>query len=356
MYDKNVLVIGTGTIGEPLTGLLSDFADTLKANIFVHKRTPLDDEIAKVTNMLKRGALLVTDEDCVDAFAKQGLHATTTFDKAIELADVVVDCTPAGNINKELHYTPLMLRDEKKRTFIAQGSETGFGIPYAYGINDKALKNPSFIQVVSCNTHNIASLIKTFTLGDLEKLESADFVCIRRANDISQESGFIPSPEVGVHKDALGTHHAVDAARLLGTLSPNSEQLNLFSSALKVNSQYMHTLRFTVTLNGTYYFKDIVNMIRENKFIASTLKTSSNRVFSFGRDHGYYGRIFNQTVISVPTLSVRNVNGKTIVNGFCFTPQDGNSLLSSVAATAIGLGHSHYDVMQEFNNFLFDSI
>ena len=54
-------------------------------------------------------------------------------------------------------------------------------------------------------------------------------------------------------------------------------------------------------------------------------------IFSFGRDHGYFGRLLNQTVVSIPTLTVRDGHE---ITGFCFTPQDGNSLLSSVAAAA----------------------
>ena len=56
----------------------------------------------------------------------------------------------------------------------------------------------------------------------------------------------------------------------------------------------------------------------------------ANLIFSFGRDHGYYGRILSQTVVVRPTIAVRN---EREIYGFCFTPQDGNSLLSSVAAT-----------------------
>jgi glyceraldehyde-3-phosphate dehydrogenase (NAD(P)) len=63
--------------------------------------------------------------------------------------------------------------------------------------------------------------------------------------------------------------------------------------------------------------------------VASTDKRYANLIFSFGRDHGYYGRILSQTVVVSPTLAVRR---KREVYGFCFTPQDGNSLLSSVAA------------------------
>ena len=66
-----------------------------------------------------------------------------------------------------------------------------------------------------------------------------------------------------------------------------------------------------------------------NTRVAVTNKTSANQVFSFGRDHGYYGRIMSQTVVALDTLAVRNGNE---VVGFSFTPQDGNPLLSTVAA------------------------
>ena len=63
-------------------------------------------------------------------------------------------------------------------------------------------------------------------------------------------------------------------------------------------------------------------------------------IFSFGRDHGYFGRLLNQTVVSIPTLTVRDGHE---ITGFCFTPQDGNSLLSSVAAAAWLLDPHTYD-------------
>ena len=50
---------------------------------------------------------------------------------ALEIADVVVDCTPAGNENKELFYNkisdPIKSRKWVARSpvFIAQGSEEG---------------------------------------------------------------------------------------------------------------------------------------------------------------------------------------------------------------------------------------
>ena len=54
MGQKTVLVIGTGTIGEPLIGLLSRLKGELGIDrVIFHKRTPLDYEIAKVNSLRK---------------------------------------------------------------------------------------------------------------------------------------------------------------------------------------------------------------------------------------------------------------------------------------------------------------
>jgi glyceraldehyde-3-phosphate dehydrogenase/erythrose-4-phosphate dehydrogenase len=348
---NNVLVVGTGTIGEPLIGLLSDFKKKLGINVYFHKRTPLRDEVAKVNSLVQRGAKLVTDAEKDEEFKELGHKPVLNYVEALDLCDVIIDCTPAGNEHKEKHYVKY-----PEKFFIAQGSEKGFGLPYAYGINDQALleSDSRFIQVVSCNTHNIASLIKTISPNILD-LSTGDFTCIRRANDISQEGSFIASPEVGKHKDKLyGTHHARDAASLFKTMN---QYPNIFSSAIKVNSQYMHIIRFNLYIKGYAVEEDVINKFKENKFTAITHKILTNKVFSFGRDHGYYGRIFNHTVFSVPSLHLGRHNGKTTVSGFCFTPQDGNSLLSSVAAAMYAIHGKSYDkYMKLFDTYLFKEI
>ena len=158
---NSVLVVGTGTIGEPLIGLLADFRKILKiSEVMFHKRTPLRDEVAKVESMVKRGAKLVVNQDAIENFKRLGHTPKYTFDEALERAKVIIDCTPAGNINKEKKY-----HKHKNKIFIAQGSEKGFGLPYAFGINDEALLDhkDNFIQVVSCNTHNVSSLVDTLS-------------------------------------------------------------------------------------------------------------------------------------------------------------------------------------------------
>jgi len=326
---KNVHIVGTGTIGEPLIGLFTDFREKLGFDeVTFHKRTPLATDRAKINHLMSRGAKLAVDADQKAAFEALGHPVSYEAMEALERSTIVLDCTPAGNQNKEKYYKKLA----GPRGFLAQGSEEGFGKPYARGVNDEALTagEDRFIQVVSCNTHNISTLIKTLAddgpAGYV--LERATFVCMRRANDVSQTGDFVAAPSVGKHDDKIfGTHHAHDAARVFETLG---QHLDLFSSAVKLNTQYMHSIWFNLVLDRDTSLEEVVQRFRDNPRVAITDKRQANQIFSFGRDHGYYGRILSQTVVVLPTLMVRN---KREIYGFCFTPQDGNSLLSSIAGT-----------------------
>ncbi len=323
-----VHVVGTGTIGEPLIGLLADHRDHFGLEeVTFHKRTPLQGERAKVGDLERRGAVLATDVDRRSEFEELGHAPKYEALEAIERADVVIDCTPVGLDMKRDFY------DHASRPvgFMAQGSEFGFGKMYARGVNDDALVpgEDRFLHVVSCNTHNIAVLIKTLAMDadGSNHLDNGTFLCIRRSSDISQSSGFVSSPTVDAHhEERFGTHHARDAHGLFATLG---HDLNLFSSALKLNTQYMHAIHFSLTLDRDVSISEVRDRLAANTRVAVTSKRSANEVFSFGRDHGYFGRILSQTVVSLDTLAVRG--GNTIV-GFCFTPQDGNPLLSTVSA------------------------
>ena len=244
---------------------------------------------------------------------------------------MVIDCTPDGVANQ--HKIDWFQHMPTTKGFLAQGSETGFGKPYARGINDGTLvpDEDRFIQIVSCNTHNLAVLTETLALDEEapDNLLEGRFVCMRRASDISQEKSFIAAPEAGKHKDPkFGTHHAYDAWRLFNT---RGLDLNLFSSAIKLNTQYMHSIWFHLKVKRPVTLDEVIEKLEANKYVALTEKTMANPIFSFGRDQGFFGRILNQTVVSVPTLTVRDGHE---ITGFCFTPQDGNALLSSIAATA----------------------
>ncbi|MEW6347820.1 MAG: hypothetical protein AB1646_02050 [Thermodesulfobacteriota bacterium] len=339
--EKGVVhVVGTGTIGEPLIGLLRTFGEQAGfSEVTFHKRSPIPRDLPKIKALMARGAKLVVDESRVADFETMGLKPTMVHEEALAKADVVIDCTPSGVgiSNKNEFYTDYLATT---KGFIAQGSEFGFGKMYARGINDSALElgQDRFIQIVSCNTHNLCALVEILALVDGEdNLEEGRFLCLRRSNDISQVKGFVPSPEVGKHGDPVfGTHHARDAYHLFRT---KALELNLWSSALKMNTQYMHCIYFTLKLKRAVTKEEALARLRANYRISMTKKQSACEVFSFGRDHGYFGRILNQTVIVESSVEVRK--GHEVI-GFCFTPQDGNSLLSSFSAAAWFIDPENY--------------
>jgi glyceraldehyde-3-phosphate dehydrogenase type II len=351
---RHVHVVGTGTIGEPLLGLLCDFRKELGiGTISFNKKQALTYDRAKVLNLIERGASLCADEAMIPKFEKLGMKISRSYTDALGSADVVIDCTPAGNAHKDEIYKNF---EGSISGFVAQGSEFGFGKPYARGINDEALISgvDKYTQVVSCNTHNLSVLIDTLALTEKrpENLKEGRFVLLRRANDISQDSKFIPAPQVGTHSDEkFGTHHARDAYHLFKTMDYD---LPLFSSAMKLNTQYMHSMWFSIKLDEKIDLDTVIKRLNENTRVALTEKISTNSVFSFGRDQGHYGRILSQTVVSVPSLHVHNENE---VIGFTFTPQDGNSLLSSIAIAAWYLNPDDYvERLQALGKYFFQEI
>ena len=182
MSTKRVVhVVGTGTLGEPLISLLLNLQRDLEFDeLTFHKNRPLLDDRVKILTLMRRGAKLTVEADKVAEFEKLGLPPTYTRPEALAQATVVIDCTEEG----------LGLRHQREwydhlphaRGFIAQGSEFGFGKMYAHGINDAALVpgTDRFLQVVSCNTHNLAVLLKTLALQDEAPdnlLEGASCAC-----------------------------------------------------------------------------------------------------------------------------------------------------------------------------------
>ena len=99
--------------------------------------------------------------------------------------------------------------------------------------------------------------------------------------------------------------------------------------------------------------------MRVSQLIGATLPWTlglllTSTVFSFGRDHGHYGRIMNQTVVVEQSLHVRNDHE---ITGFCFTPQDGNSILSSISAAEWMLyPHSYEDKIQCLKPYFYDEV
>src|SRR6185503_9084809 len=97
MSNRKVLhIVGTGTIGEPLIGLFAEKKDQLGFDeVTFHKRTPLLTDRSKVTNLIKRGALLACDDGARKGFHDLGIETTYEHHEALRQATVVIDCTPS---------------------------------------------------------------------------------------------------------------------------------------------------------------------------------------------------------------------------------------------------------------------
>jgi len=326
----SVLVNGTGTIGEPLIALLlSTKKDLGIDDLTFYKHTPRLRDRPMLKNLQRKGGRMCVMADKVDAFREIDIEPDLVFEDALKAADVVADATAesVGLRNKKEYYEAA---EDSTLGFLAQGSESGFGTIYAAGINDNIFYDdvmPKYVQIASCNTHASASAIKHFAINDdgTSNLEHADLTFIRRASDVSQERGVMAPTISTFTDDRFGTHHAKDVHKLFKT---QGHDLNIFSSAIKVNSQYMHTLSAHLTLKEPRTREEILDIIHNTDTLALTNKTAVNLVFSFGRDHGHFGRILNQAVFVEPSIKV---HGRHLYF-WSFTPQDGNAILSSVKA------------------------
>jgi glyceraldehyde-3-phosphate dehydrogenase (NAD(P)) len=327
MTNRTVHVIGTGNVGEPLIGLLADFREQFGIHeVTFTKRSPLGYERAKVESLVRRGAQLCVDEDMREEFIRQGHYPTYDAREALERAQVVIDCTPHANRSKSMYQSL-----SGPAGFIAAGgTDFGFGKLYVNEINDSALiaGEDRFIQVPSGNTHSLAYIIKLFGFdGDVNRLRSARFVCMRRCSDFSQEHGFLPSPKVMPHDmERFGTRQARETYYVFKTLGVD---LDLHSSVVLIPTQQMHTIWFSLDMERELETMQAVERTYGSRLAARTDKQSSTLVLAFARDHGYKGRIFSRTVVPTAALAARD----STFEGFCFEPQDSNELLSAVAAT-----------------------
>ena len=141
MERKIVHVVGTGTIGEPLIGILCEQRSSLGIDeVTFHKQSPLTKDAPKIKNLIAKGARLAVHEDRVESFKEIGLEPEFTMEEAVSRCSVVIDCTPKGfgHQNKIDFYEKYA---DKVKGFLAQGSEDGFGKKYARGINDHVINS-----------------------------------------------------------------------------------------------------------------------------------------------------------------------------------------------------------------------
>ena len=97
MERKIIHVVGTGTIGEPLIGLLCDYKEQLGIDeVTFHKNSALKNDRSKVFDLQDRGARLAVDDGKENDFKKLGMDPEFETQESIKRSTVVIDCTPKG--------------------------------------------------------------------------------------------------------------------------------------------------------------------------------------------------------------------------------------------------------------------
>ena len=90
--QRSELVVGTGTIGEPLIGLLSVMREQAGIDeIIFHKNSPRLEDRPRINQLVQKGAKLAVDEEKVGQFKQLGILPTYSKLEALERAAGGID-------------------------------------------------------------------------------------------------------------------------------------------------------------------------------------------------------------------------------------------------------------------------
>jgi len=295
-----VLINGLGNIGSTLTALLLRYREVLGIHeILVVKNRPRPWETRRYAFLERQGITILEPKN---------------LRRAGEEVSFIFDTTSNGGATarKDIYASfPRLLGA------VAQGSEGTFGIPFMTGLNDNMVPDHRFFTVVSCNTHGILSVLDHFSGGDMSCVEDADFVVVRRSEDIGNHERLVSANVIARHRSELGTHHAADAFLLLKTIGM---ELNLSSSDITTPAQLMHGLRFNIR------FFAAMPSVKETPFVGRTEYFDSNRIFEIGRRDGFQGRLYQHSIL----VSNNIIRREKQLFGWAFVPQEGNTILSTL--------------------------
>lgn len=310
----NVLVNGVGNIGTTLLGLLTKYRYELSIETVYALKNDLKPWQIDDIEFLKSSGITILSHN-----GEHGVNVDFIKDDIHYIFDTTNN--GGGIKNKEFYNSFNNLIGAS-----AQGSEKSFGVSYMSGVNNEIIQNEKFAHIVSCNTHSLASILKAFTGESLQNLANADFVVVRRSEDIGNHQRLVSANVVARHLDpTLGTHHSIDVVDLFDTLGMN---VNVTSSDVTTPSQLMHGVRFNIALKKKITKEDVSELINSNPLVSTSTKYDSNVIFERGRRHSFQGRIYSHAIIIENNILI---NGSRIM-GWAFIPQEGNTLLSTVNA------------------------
>ena len=265
----NVLVNGIGNIGSTLLALLSQYQTELGIQkIYALKNKPMPWHESDLNHFQSIGVTLCSPDDNGPFVSihklKEDLHYI--FD---------TQNNGSGVESKEFYQSFPNLVGA-----CAQGSEKAFGSSFMSGINDDEFED-KFAHVVSCNTHSLAAILHLISQGEFSSVNEADFVIVRRSEDLGNHQRLVSANVVARHLDTdIGTHHSIDVRDLFEQVGVN---VPMTSSDVTTPSQLMHAVRFNVSIPNSFNEVDFNKMIDQYPFLARTTKFDSNVIFERGR-------------------------------------------------------------------------
>ena len=325
----NILVNGIGNIGTTLLNIILRYKNDLEINkIYAIKNQFNSWNKPEIEILQEKGIKICSNNENF-----------TDFEHIKDKINYVFDSMTNGfGIKNKIWYNKL----PNLVGASAQGSEKKFGISFMSNVNNSQLKNQRFAHIVSCNTHSLASILKTFCGKNLQNLQKADFVIVRRSEDLGNHSRLVSANVVSRHLDSnLGTHHSIDLIDLYQTIN---KKIEVSSSDITTPSQLMHSVRFNIILKNGINQDEIKELIKKNDFVSQTSKFDSNIVFELGRKYGFLGRLYSHSIIVKNNILIN----KNEIKGWAFVPQEGNTILSTIHAFLLQTNNKKSDeIMQK---------
>ncbi|MFK8037988.1 MAG: hypothetical protein AB8B74_06850 [Crocinitomicaceae bacterium] len=306
-----VSVNGLGNIGTTLALVLIKYKQHLGiSEVFGYKNNQVDWQKTDLLFLKTAGVTIVSSKQ-------------TTLAEHLKTVDFVFDTTSNGfGLGNKTVYESL----SHLKGAIAQGSENGFGVQFMSGMPID-LSEEQYVQIVSCNTHAAASILNLFGGSHrLNNIKEADFVVVRRSEDLGNHQRLVTANVVARHlSDETGTHHALDVKSMYAQLNIHCP---ITSSDITTPSQLLHATRFHIQTNLPIDWDQINKMADTNPLIATTSKFDSNTIFELGRRYGDFGRIYNHIILVDNNILKTKFSAK----GWAFVPQEGNTIISTITA------------------------
>lgn len=137
-----VLINGVGNIGTTLACLVYDFKEVLEiSEVFVFKNINQSWQQTDLDFLKNKGIKIIYSDN-------------VSLREAANNVDYIFEATANGFglKNKSIYESIPSLRG-----ICSQGSEKDFGISFMSNLNNEKIVNQKFVQIVSCNTHGVAS-------------------------------------------------------------------------------------------------------------------------------------------------------------------------------------------------------